>query len=202
MRQLNPDGTPVNAAPGISEYGVKAGLNCQQMAHSSFTNTFFPGALAGVYFRRHWRFTAIKIELLGTTGHYTSAQAVGSVATPAENNTSKSTFNTTYLSLPALAQLRIHRDPDLWLEVGPQYTYLLTYSDKSDIFSKEYGQDNIFKRSEFSGVIGAEYKINTRFKVDLRYAKGLTDVNNSVYPQAYLQWNINSIQATLSYKLY
>ena len=99
-----------------------------------------------------------------------------------------------------MGQLMVFKD--IYFELGPQYSYLLSYSEKNGAFSKIYGADDIFKKSEFSMVIGVEAKFDKKFKFDLRYIKGLTDVNNSVYPSAYLQWNINSIQATIAYKLY
>jgi len=194
------DGTPFPFTLGLSEFGVNLGGNFQEMAHSPFTKSFKPGLVGGLYYRRYWRLTAVKVELLGSTAHYVSTQAAGVYATHPTDSTSKSFFKTRYFSLPVLAQLMVVKD--VYLELGPQYSYMLSYSEKNGVFSKIYGPDNIFKNSEFSMIIGAEAKINRKFKFDLRYIKGMTDVNNSVYPSAYLQWNINAIQATVYYRLY
>ena len=185
---------------GLSEFGVKLGGNFQAVVHGPFTRSFKPGLVGGIYYRRYWRFTAVKVELLGSSAHYVSTQSAGVYAKHPIDSTSKSFFRGKYLSIPVMGQLRVL--DDVYIEFGPQYSYLLSYTEKNGAFSKIYGSDNIFKKAEFSLLIGAEARINKKMEFDIRYIKGLTDVNNSVYPSAYLQWNINSIQASLAYKLY
>ena len=193
------DGT-LPFTPGITELGVKLGGNIQQMAHSPFEKQFSLGLIGGVHYRRYWRITGVKVELLGSSAHYTSNEpAAYNATTHPSDSVTKSSFRALYVSLPALGLIRAYKN--IYLELGPQYTYMVSYADKNGAFSKIYKRSDIFYRSEFSGIIGAEARISHKFKADLRYIKGLTDVNNSVYPKAYLQWNINSVQATVMYRL-
>ena len=185
---------------GLSDFGIKAGGNFQEMGTSPFTQQFTPGIVGGIYFRRFYRVTAFKIEALASSAHYESSQPAGYYTVHASDSVTKSSFKAMYISIPAMFELRLYRD--LYIEVGPQYSYLLSSADKNGVFSKIYKQNDIFYKSEFSGLIGLEVNLPRKFKVDVRYIKGITDVNNSVYPKAYLQWQINSLQATLSYRLY
>ena len=191
---------PQQFVKGISDLGIKLGGDMQQMQHSPFGGQLSPGIIGGIYLRRFWRITALKVEALVNSAKYTSTQPAAEYATNhPSDSTAKSIFKSVYLSIPALAELKVYHT--IYLEVGPQYSYLLTYKDKNDAFTKIYGHNDIFHPSEFSGVLGAEMTINSKLKAEIRYVKGLTDVNNSVYPKAYLQWNVNSIQAMVSYKL-
>ena len=86
--------------------------------------------------------------------------------------------------------------------LGPQYSHLISSSDKNGEFTKIYGKNNVFYKSEFSMVGGFEIQLPHALRIGARYIKGLTDVNNSIYPKAYEAWTINTVQITFSYRLY
>ncbi len=186
--------------PGTSDFGVKAGVNFQELATSPFAPKLTAGIVGGLYFRRYWRVTGVKIEALASSAHYVSKEPAAYYASSAKDTVSKSEFKAIYLSVPVLGELRLYHE--IYIEIGPQYSHLMASSDKNGAFSHIYGKSDIFFKSEFSGVIGIEAGLPYGLKIDARYCKGLTDVNNSIYPQAYLQWTINTIQATVSYNLY
>lgn len=185
---------------GVSDFGIKLGGNFQEIGTSPFTSQFNPGIVGGLYFRRFYRVTAIEIEALASSAHYISSQPAGYFTTHASDSVTKSEFRTIYLSVPMMFQLQVIKR--LFVEVGPQYSYLISSADKNGAFTKIYKKDDVFYKSEFSGVVGLEYLYNRKFKIDVRYVKGITDVNNNLYPKAYLEWTINSLQATVSYRLY
>ena len=175
---------------GITDFGVKVGLNMQELVKSPFASQFKPGILGGIYARRYWDLIGIKADVLASTANYVT----GGSAVP------KSDFSTLYLSVPFALQIRVYHE--IFVELGPQYSRLLTYKDKNSDYTKAYGKTDIFYKSEFSAFAGIDAQLPYNVRVNLRYIKGLTDVNNNVYPEAFYQWTINSIQLSFSYRLY
>ncbi len=193
---------PAPFSHGRTELGAKLGVNFQEMAKSPFSPNFAPGVVGGGYFRRYFRRTGLRMELLASTGSYTSQNPAAYYAehTATMDTVTKSAFRAVYLSVPILFEQRIFRK--VYVQVGPQISYLLSSKDKNGEFTKIYGRNDIFKKAEFSMLIGAEYQLPYKLRVGARYIKGLTDVNNSVYPKAYFAWTVNSLQVSVSYNLF
>ncbi len=187
---------------GESDLGVKLGVNFQEIAHSPFSPAFNPGIVGGGYFRRFWGTSGMRAELLLSTGNYTSQDPAAYYAThtAGTDTVTKSAFSGIYISIPFMFEQRVSRK--VYLLFGPHYSYLLSSSDKNGQFTKIYNKSNVFFRSEFSLVAGFEVQLPKALRVGARYVHGLTDVNNNIYPKAYLGWTINSIQATFSYRIH
>ncbi len=187
---------------GETDLGVKVGLNFQEITKSPFSPSLNPGLVAGGYCRRFWGGSGIRGELLINTASYTSQNAA-SYYVPhiaSTDTVTKSAFKAVYLSVPIMFEQRIRHKA--YLILGPQYSYLISSTDKNGEFTKIYNKSNVFFKSEFSLVGGFEIQLPHALRIGARYIKGLTDVNNSVYPKAYEAWTINTVQISFSYRLY
>jgi hypothetical protein len=187
---------------GETDLGVKLGLNFQEIIKSPFSPSFNPGIVAGGYCRRFWGGSGIRGELLVNTASYTSQNPADYYAPhkAGSDTVTKSAFKAAYISIPVMFEQRCFHK--LYLLLGPQYSHLISSSDKNGEFTKIYGKSNVFYKSEFSMVGGFEVQLPQRLRIGARYIKGLTDVNNSIYPKAYEAWTINTVQITFSYRLY
>ncbi len=202
-----PDGKPdteyYRASPhGETDLGAKLGINFQEMVESPFSPSFNPGIVGGGYFRRFWGGSGVRAELLFNTASYTSQNPASYYAqhTPGTDTVTKSAFKTAYISVPAMFEQRCFHK--LYLLFGPQYSLLISSSDKNGEFTKIYNKSNVFFKSEFSLVGGFEVQLPHSLRIGARYIKGLTDVNNNIYPKAYEAWTINAIQVSFSYRIY
>ena len=194
---------PVRRWPhGETEIGAKLGLNFQELSQSPFSPSFNPGIVGGGYFRRFFGGSGVRVELLGSTASYTSQNPAAYYAThtAGTDTVTKSAFRGIYISIPAMFEQRAFKK--LYLLFGPQYSRLISSSDKNGEFTKIYSKSNVFFKSEFSLVGGFEVQLPHALSIGARYVYGLTDVNNNIYPKSYLAWTINSIQATFSYRFY
>ena len=193
---------PPETPHGRSELGAKLGVNFQELAKSPFSPAYKPGVVGGGYFKRYFRRTGIRMELFASTGSYSSQNPAAYYAQHTANmdTVTKSSFKALYISVPILFEQRMFHKA--YLQIGPDITYLLSSSDKNGQFTKIYTKSDIFKKAEFSILFGAEYQLPYNIRVGARYIKGLTDVNNSVYPKAYFAWTINSLQVMASYTFF
>ncbi len=187
---------------GETDLGAKLGFNFQEIVKSPFSPSFNPGVVAGGYFRRFWGRSGIRAELLVNTASYTSQNPAAYYVqhTTSTDTVTKSAFKTAYLSIPAMFEQRCSQK--VYLLFGPQYSLLVSSSDKNGEFTKIYSKNNVFFKSEFSLVAGFEVQLPHAIRIGARYIKGLTDVNNNVYPKAYEAWTINAIQVAFSYRFY
>ncbi|MBG8554349.1 porin family protein [Hymenobacter guriensis] len=111
-----------------------------------------------------------------------------------------------YLQLPVLMQLRLSR---LWLEAGPQVSYLLGHrwldGPGGLLGSPNIYTDNTekFHRWDFSAVVGAGYQLTDKLGVGLRYAHGLTPVYQPVSADGTPPGRLRnrSLSLNLSYQL-
>ena len=83
-----------------------------------------------------------------------------------------------YLSLPVFIQYSIV--PNLYIEAGPEISYLLSSKDKFNGNEDYYGEtiDNMedMKKIDFGLGLGLGYNITNEFGVNARYVQGLLDV--------------------------
>ncbi len=85
--------------------------------------------------------------------------------------TCSSNFTLPYLSLPILATFRA--TPRLYLNLGPQLSFLLNAKDEDgDEFKEE------FKSTDLGVVIGAGYELPIGIQLQLRYIAGISNFNN------------------------
>lgn len=147
--------------------GPKIGVNFNQVKgknlDEAFKGNFLAGAFVGV------KFTAVRIqgELLFTTGKVETEETGNAIY----NN---QTFKTNQLAVPITIGFNIV--PKLiWLYAGPQFTGVVSVSNANDLYK---GTEDVIKKGYVSGVVGADLQLPFKINAGLRYAFGLSDINN------------------------
>jgi hypothetical protein len=180
--------------------GLKLGVNYQTISGAPVKAN--PGAVAGGYVRKdvYGRF-GIRVEALGCLVKYTTKYpaAFYTLHTPGMDTITKGVFQAIYVNVPLLIEYRLSEQ--LQVMAGPQYGYIVSFTDNNNAYSKIYGNTDFITTSDFSMVAGIEYAINKRVSAELRLTKGVTDVNNSTYYLVVKKWSTSGIQASVSYKI-
>jgi len=162
--------------------GPKIGINFDQVKGKSldeaFKGNFLGGAFVGV------KFTAVRIqgEVLFTTGK------VETDNTASDSTYRNQTFKTTQISVPITVGFNIVPKL-LWLYAGPQFTGIVSISNPSDFY---HGTEDVIKKGYVSGVVGADLQLPFRINAGVRYAFGLSDINN--IGDAYGSWKSSQLQ--------
>ncbi len=131
----------------------------------------------------------MRAEILASAARYTSKSLTDSAG-------NKGDFRATYLNIPLLFEYRII--PDLVLLLGPQYSNMLSINSV-DGFSGNV--KSLFKQSEFSGILGLEWKLPKHFLVGGRYIYGFTDMNNEAVSFSTDAWRNSTIQLYAGYSI-
>ena len=79
---------------------------------------------------------------------------------------------------------------------------MLSFTDNNGAYTKQFKNDKILKTGEVCLALGFNFKLPYKLNLDLRYVKGITDINKNTYYRALDAWSNNAGQVTLSYKLY
>ncbi len=116
------------------------------------------------------------------------------VARKANYASNGSLFNVknVYIDIPLL--FKYNPWSEFWIEAGPQFNALV--SEKSVLPNQ-----NAFKPSDLSGVIGFEARLPINLRCDIRYAWGFTDVNNKKVPGENGAWKTSSFQLSLLFRI-
>jgi hypothetical protein len=180
------------------EYGVKLGADLQ---HVSTPIKGGIGAIAGAYARKDIAQFGVRIEVLGSYGSLSTKYpaAYYSIYSPGMDTTTKGAFQVIGVAVPLLAEYSVSEK--LQVVAGVQYRYLVSVSDKNDVYTNLYGKDKFIKAGDFSVVAGVEYSIKKKIKLGARIMKGVTDINNSIYYLAPRSWTTTGAQFTISYKI-
>ncbi|OCA73814.1 porin family protein [Chryseobacterium arthrosphaerae] len=147
------------AASSPVRFGLKAGLNISTVSggDSSSKAGFYGGAFANIPVAQDFSFQP---EVL-YSGMGAKAKA---------NSDLK--VNLDYISIPLM--LQYNALPNLYLEAGPQFSFLINSKLKYKSNSTD-GKD-VFKGFDFGLGIGAGYYFTQNIGVSARYVAGLTDV--------------------------
>jgi hypothetical protein len=184
-----------------SDFGIKGGVNYQAIMGSAFKPAYNAGYVAGIYGAKHWDKVGLRIEVLASSAHYTTEKAPTSSLfyEKGMDTVKKGDFNCMYLSVPILLEIKLKNK--LFLEVGPQYNYLLSTNDNNGAYTKQFKNDNIFKSGEYCFDIGINYNLSHHFNIGARFVTGINNINKDTYPHAYDSWTAYSAQAALSIRL-
>jgi hypothetical protein len=158
--------------------GLKAGANFQQMTgvyDDAYKLGFFGGAFLGVSKNKmgvqvEGLVKSVKVDLAASSSSY---------------------VRSTYLDIPVLFTYRLI--PRVSLQVGPQYTMLLSAENDAKMDVKSY-----YKSSEVSGALGLEVRLPVHLTAGARYIMGFSDVNNTAATTA---WRNRSIQVHVGFRL-
>lgn len=185
------------------EWGVKAGANFQQLSGYAFTTDYHPGGFGGFYAKRRKNLIGIQLEVNVSTSGYVTTYPVAHNFTLAHtrcaDTVSKGEFNTMYIHVPLLLELRPGRH--FAFQFGGQYSYLLSNKDNNGVFTKRYGTEDILNKNNVSVLLGFELDICKNFRLGARYAVGMSDLDKDKFVPLTDSWHINSAQAFLTYRI-
>ena len=185
------------------EWGARAGANFQQLSAFPFATDYNPGGFAGVYARRRKDFIGVQLELNVANASYSTAYAVGhnftsDHTTKATDTTTKGKFNSLYLNIPLMLEIRMGYH--FAFQFGAQYSYLLSNSG-NDAFTKKFGTSDIFNKTNTSVLVGVEGDICKKWSLGARYAMGISDVDAKKYTPLTDAWHVSSGQVYLTYRI-
>ena len=167
--------------------GGKLGLNMQQttvtdnVLKPTFDNGYNPGILGGLFVSVDKKKKGVRVE-----GLLKSAKLEGSGVAYS--------IRTLALDIPVLFEYRVVKR--VWLQVGPQFTTLLSAKGLGAYKDEDY--KGTFRNSDLSLVGGVEVHLPMKLTAGVRYVKGFIDVNNTVGTE---KWRNSSIQVSVGYRL-
>ncbi len=151
--------TASTASSSPARFGVKAGLNISSFSDSDSGSKagFYGGVFANIPVSQDFSFQP---EVLYS----------GMGAKAKDNSDLKA--NLDYISVPLM--LQYNALPNLYLEAGPQFSFLINSKLKYKSNSAD-GKD-LFKGFDFGLGLGAGYYFTQNIGVSARYVAGLTDI--------------------------
>lgn len=90
-------------------------------------------------------------------------------------------FAVSYLSVPVLLNVKI--GGPIWLQLGPQFSSLISVSDKNKLLKDT---KSLFNSGEVSGIVGLQLKL-AKVRAGVRYNIGLSDMSPSTVTSAWKQ---------------
>ena len=179
MAQIPGVSKVTKALPKVS-LGVKLGANFQEISGSDWEKTYKPGVVGGLFVGLTKNKWGIQVEALVKSVQFDFS---GPASDPVKG---------VYLDVPLLLEYKII--PRLWLQLGPQYSELLS--------AKESGQDvkKDFNAGDFSGVLGLEARLPLHFTVSARYILGFTNINNTSETGVSDSWKNRTIQLAVGFR--
>jgi hypothetical protein len=183
LLNINANAGPTPTLPSI-DLGIKAGANFANLSGSEWEKSMQPGFTGGAFVGLRVKKLGVQVEALINSAKYNGADLL-----------SGTDFKTTNLDIPILLQYKII--PMLWLQIGPQYSTVLSASTTGGSFS---GDAKSVFNSSFNGVLGLELKLPVKFNVGVRYILGFSNVNNESYTSFSSAWQQRSIQLYLGFR--
>jgi len=180
------------------DLAIKLGANIAKLSGDSWDNGYKAGFLGGVAVGLREHKVGVQIEAFFSQTNYTVSghnfyDAYSGFYNNAADSAKNGSFKVTYLNIPVLFQLKLM--PLLWLQVGPQYSGVVSVKDADNLVSDAKG---LFKSGDVSGVIGLELKLPLHLNVGARYVLGLSSLNNTDVSGA---WQQRTIQVHLAYAI-
>ena len=171
-------GIMVSSLSFAQQFGLKAGLNLSDISNTStavdtkMKTGIYAGVTATIPVTESY---SIKPELIynqlgAKTDLYDFGGIVGAVST---------TTKLEYLSLPIMLQYNL--PSNLYLEVGPEFSYMLSANQSLNSIispSTDINMDYLNRFNVGAG-IGAGYNINKNLGISARYTLGLTGIGKS-----------------------
>ncbi|MCC3215025.1 MULTISPECIES: porin family protein [Chryseobacterium] len=140
-------------------FGVKAGLNISTLTENDFNSKagFYGGLFANIPVAQDFSFQP---EVL--------YNGMGAKI----KGTNDIKVNLDYISVPLM--LQYNALPNLYVEAGPQFSFLINSKLKAD--SNSADAKDLFKGFDFGIGLGAGYYFTDNIGITARYVAGLTDV--------------------------
>ena len=166
---------PAKLVPKV-DFGIKFGGNYDNINGNGWSNTYQTGYNGGIFLGVREHIFGIQGEALIGSGRYIFNGV---------------TVKNLYLHVPVLFQIRLV--PRLWLQVGPQYSFLL-----SSKYASNDNATNYFKPGGVSGVAGLQLLLPLHLTLGARYSFGLTDWDNLSKNNT---WTIRAMQLYVGFRL-
>lgn len=177
------------------DLGLKVGANFAQLDGGTWSDAYKPGLMGGAFFGISRNKIGGQIEaLFSQTKYSVESKLPYASKTGILNPTTTATsgdVNVSYLTIPVLFQYKVL--PFTWLQLGPQYSGVVSVNDKDELFTDAKG---LFKGGDIAGVAGVQIKLPVKLVISGRYILGFTDNNNSGVGDA---WKNRTIQLSVGY---
>ncbi|CAM3026005.1 PorT family protein [Chryseobacterium flavum] len=174
--------TSTNTSSSPVRFGLKAGLNVSGLSNDAWNSKagFYGGVFANIPVAQDF---SIQPEVL-----------YSGMGAKAESN-SDVKLNMDYISVPVMFQYNAL--PNLYLEAGPQFSFLLSSKLKDN--SNSLDVKDGMKTFDFGLGIGAGYYFTPNIGVNVRYVAGLSDTLEN-RPNGTNSLKNNVFQVGLAYK--
>ncbi|MGN6566611.1 MAG: porin family protein [Flavipsychrobacter sp.] len=178
------------------DLAIKLGANIAKLSGDTWDNGYKAGFLGGVAVGLREHRIGVQVEAFFSQTSYTVSghnfyDAYSGFYNNLADSTKNGSFKVTYLSIPVLFQLKLI--PLLWLQVGPQYSGVVSVKDADNLVHDAKG---LFKSGDLSGVIGLELKLPLHLNIGARYILGLSSLNNTDVSGA---WQQRTVQVHVAY---
>ncbi len=173
-------------------FGIKAGVNMQQLSGSELYNdSYGTGYTCGAYAAFTKKKIGLQIEaaISNSKEDYKMSPYINYQTgfSPDPKN-----VNFLYFNLPILFEYKII--PRLWLQAGPQINRMISAKDNLN-----NDQKSEFKLTDVGAVLGVQAILPYHITANARYILGLTNVNSTVLHDT---WNTRSIQVGVGYRFF
>jgi hypothetical protein len=160
-----------------------------------------PSPIVGLFAYNNMGRVGIRLEVMGTMVTHTTKYAASyyTIYTAGTDTITKAEMQTINVSAPLLVEYQLTER--IQLVAGPQFSYLVSVTDKNEAYTKVYGDTKFLKKTDVAIVAGAEYQIGANIKVGARVVAGVTDVNASTYYLVPRSWSTLAGQLSISYKI-
>ena len=136
--------------------GLKIGADFESLSGSQWQNTYKGGVTGGAFLRVYKGKVGLDVEALINSAQYNFNSILNT-----------ETYKAVYLNVPVLFEYKLfHR---LWLQVGPQYSPVISFKDNA---GNDVKKD--FQSGYMSGIVGLQVILPMHFVVGARYVLGLS----------------------------
>jgi hypothetical protein len=184
---------------------MQIGGNATLLQAYPFNGSISPGAVAGVYIKKHMSEWGAQIGLQLSTSQYTTAKSAAykyagnTYFTGSADTAAKGKYTNLTVQIPAIAEIRTGKH--LALQIGAVYSYLATQLDKNDAMACFYKKDDLFKKSNVGGFFGLEIELTKKLRLGASYTVNFMNQNNGKFQNIDDKWlNMNG-QILFSYQL-
>lgn len=183
--------------PARSYLGIKAGGNFSFISGDSWDNGIKSNLVGGAYVGIKGLSAGIQAEALFAQSEYTTGNSFHHLYGAYFNNIGDSlkqgSFRVNQLCIPLLLQFKI--GPGLWLQLGGQYTGIVSVEDVDALLKDAR---SIFKTSNLAGIAGATFNLG-KVNIGARYIFDFSNANNSRVDEV---WKQKAIQAHIGLRLF
>jgi len=175
--------------------GPKVGVNLSKMDGHSWDGGYKTNLLGGAWLAVHGSRFGIQVEGLYTQSTYITGAGFDTIykqyIMAGKDSLQGGQFRMSHFNIPIMAQVRILNR--VWLQVGPQYSGVLTLTDK-DGFVRDATE--LFKEGTISAVGGLWVEMSRHLNAGARYVMALSNLNKTDEES----WKQRDVQIHIGYK--